>query len=679
MNGKDIFLGLSHISRKFINEAENDTIPHSSVKQLRRPLLVAAILAMMLLLVGCAVVYMLRLQDMKVGEAQHYTPTYYDKDGNVIPMETRKPITLLSLQGVHMEALAEWVAFTESYDPDLSIAMEADKAGSSDAIPAQYHYTYDCYSQDMVDRLNEIVEKYDLKLLSNEIVFQSWESSVFQGALGIDSLCREGIDAEILSGYFYPEGTFNVSFLVSMEGHQWQCREHPVDLRYSVKDYFDPVVGSVGDPDAYTQWDYTRSDGITVLLAMSDESARIYADLPNAFLSLSMDPYRWEEGGVKIPMTKKGLEEMAEVFDFSIVPGNVDLDKVADLQLEAAARHEADRAAAAEAEQEKYTLGYAGFAQALLERSLHDLESLSYFLHDLNGDGVEEMLVNTGDVLSMKDGESYLYFDCEDALTVFPMLRPCEGNVLKVSTVGVYPGQEHYFYKADAESVSYLVGLRYEESSDSWTLIPDDDAFTENNRVISAEEAQRILDTYPELPYKWRPLKRYGESYQEVTCTDPYAQYIADQLGRYDEAVNYQYALLDLDGDGVQELLTGDTRISTYNQDFRLIRVHTIRDGKLVTMAENGFAFVCAGGILEYSEEIFERDAYVPYHEYYRYENGELVFLERVFQERGMDVWYHVSSDGEGQYLTEADAQPIIGAYSRIDVDWKPFGEYPLK
>ncbi|MFR3325636.1 MAG: hypothetical protein ACLTR8_14425 [Oscillospiraceae bacterium] len=35
----------------------------------------------------------------------------------------------------------------------------------------------------------------------------------------------------------------------------------------------------------------------------------------------------------------------------------------------------------------------------------------SYILYDLNGDGVEELIIRGVDILSMKDGESYRYFD----------------------------------------------------------------------------------------------------------------------------------------------------------------------------------------------------------------------------------------------------------------------------
>ena len=46
-----------------------------------------------------------------------------------------------------------------------------------------------------------------------------------------------------------------------------------------MKEYFDPVYYEVADLESCTQWNYTRSDGRTVLLVMNDEQARIIADL----------------------------------------------------------------------------------------------------------------------------------------------------------------------------------------------------------------------------------------------------------------------------------------------------------------------------------------------------------------------------------------------------------------
>ena len=80
MNGKDIFLGLKYVGDDLIEKAEYGQFPAASERKqdrskgYRRPLLIAAVVAMLLMLVGCAVVYALRLQDLKIGEFIHTYP-----------------------------------------------------------------------------------------------------------------------------------------------------------------------------------------------------------------------------------------------------------------------------------------------------------------------------------------------------------------------------------------------------------------------------------------------------------------------------------------------------------------------------------------------------------------------------------------------------------------------------
>lgn len=87
MNGKDIFLGLKYIGADLVEEAEYGSFSTHGSKNaeekkrpaVRRPLLIAAIIAMMLLLVGCAVVYVLNMENLKLGQVQ-YTQEIYDYD-----------------------------------------------------------------------------------------------------------------------------------------------------------------------------------------------------------------------------------------------------------------------------------------------------------------------------------------------------------------------------------------------------------------------------------------------------------------------------------------------------------------------------------------------------------------------------------------------------------------------
>ena len=59
MNGEDLFRGLNYVNAKFINEAETVTQLKGEKKilSLRRPVLIAALIAVLLMLVGCTVGY----------------------------------------------------------------------------------------------------------------------------------------------------------------------------------------------------------------------------------------------------------------------------------------------------------------------------------------------------------------------------------------------------------------------------------------------------------------------------------------------------------------------------------------------------------------------------------------------------------------------------------------------
>ena len=140
MNAMDLICGLNNVQDSYVASAEAFRQQKPKGLPKRKLWLIAALIALTLLLVGCAVVYVLRLQDLKVGEYRFYVPAAYDENGEVIPVETREPFTVLSVQGSNMEALAEWVAFTNAYDLDGTIALEADlaaKSASSAMVPSR--------------------------------------------------------------------------------------------------------------------------------------------------------------------------------------------------------------------------------------------------------------------------------------------------------------------------------------------------------------------------------------------------------------------------------------------------------------------------------------------------------------------------------------------------------------
>lgn len=673
MTAMDLLETIGSIKDQYILEASSGAHSQRHIS-IRRTLLIAAVVALMLLLVGCAVIYVLRMQDMKVGEYRFYVPTEYDENGNVIPVESQEPITLLSLQGTNMEALAEWVAFTNTYDQDLSVAHEADmaaKAGSPWDVPENYQLTYGCYSQEMVDKLNEIVEKYDLKLLSSYISLNYYENSVLLNSLGLNGLvyANPNVQVEYWDGDFHLEGTFDLNMYISMDMGDWKWERGSASYRYSLKDYFDPITGGMLESIDYTQWDYTRRDGKKVLLVLGEGTARIYADLPDAFISISLDPVIWVDGE-KVPMTQTALEQMAELFDLSVKPQPTTMEQVEKQKADAQARYEAERAAARAEHEAMYAAGYKEFVEYRLE-TVPNPENVSYVLYDVNGDGVEELIIGGLDILSMKDGQSYKYFDLTNTGVIFPHFQPCEGNVFEVycEDLGMY---QHYFYQANAESASFITGVSYDAPDDAWYLHSKDGAYTENRQQITEEEAQNILDSYTRVEFRWLPLKRFGEPPVSMDYSDPYAQYIAEALVRYDNAKNFAYALMDLNGDSIEELIT---RQPGSGQDTASLRIFTIQDGDLKQYASD-ISYICTGGILEKCEE--EQADQGRYYGFYRCGANGPEFIEKIVRDPYTLYWGRGQAGKDGRTVTEEEAMSVLNSYKRIELDMKPFPEYPL-
>lgn len=670
MTAMDLLETIGSIKDQYILEASSGAHSKRHIS-IRRSLLIAAVVALMLLLVGCAVIYVLRMQDMKVGEYRFYVPAEYDENGNVIPVESQEPITLLSLQGTNMEALAEWVAFTNTYDQDGTILIEADGTGSEWELPDNYHLTYGCYSQEMVDKLNEIVEKYDLKLLSSYIPLNYYENSVLLNSLGLNGLvyANPDVQAEYWDGDFHLEGTFDLNMYISMDMGDWKWERGSASYRYSLKDYFDPITGGMLESIDYTQWDYTRRDGKKVLLVLGEGTARIYADLPDAFISISLDPVIWVDGE-KVPMTQTALEQLAELFDLSVKPQPTTMEQVEKQKADAQARYEAERAAARAEREARYAAGYKEFVEYRLE-TVPNPENVSYVLYDVNGDGVEELIIGGLDILSMKDGQSYKYFDLTNTGVFIGRFQPCEGNVFEVycEDLGMY---QHYFYQANAESASFITGVSYDASDDAWYLHSKDGAYTENRKQITEEEAQNILDSYTRVEFRWLPLKRFGEPPVSMDYSDPYARYIAEALVRYDNAKNFAYALLDVNGDSIEELIT---RQPGSGQDTASLRIFTIQDGDLKQYASD-ISYICTGGILEKCEE--EQADQGRYYGFYRCGANGPEFIEKIVRDPYTLYWGRGQAGKDGRTVTEEEAMSVLNSYKRIELDMKPFPKYPL-
>ena len=344
MKGKDLFLGLNYVNAKFIEEAETVTQLKGSKKilSLRRPVLIAAIIAMLLMLVGCAVVYVLRMKEIHIGQQQTYQDVFeYDPDtGEAIAYigqetVTEEVLTLAGIQGSrNYRAAQEWFAFKQEYDPDHSIIIELQSEGRVPEFPAEYA-AYNIYTQEMKDKLDDILEKYDLKLIGSVVPFRTEE--LVCKALGLEDIIVPGSNAVMDLDYAgYQEcGNLSVDFTVNIPGDDEHAdQETSCHVYYMHKDAFTEDVISLGEIESWEEWNYTTASGEEVLIFRSPEDWRgfIFCDMPNYTVTLRYtfihEMYGNDaDGNMYVDrevMTDQQIERLADTIDFSIEPQLID-------------------------------------------------------------------------------------------------------------------------------------------------------------------------------------------------------------------------------------------------------------------------------------------------------------------------------------------------------------------
>ena len=344
MNGKDIFLGLKYVGDDLIEKAEYGQFPTKAEMtatqkkrmSIRRPFLIAAIIAMMLLLVGCAVVYVLSMKEIKLGEQTViYDISNFDPEtGEFYEGQESVHQQILTLAGLSntpaAKAAREWYEFTDSYDPDLEI-----KKSVWGNIPdfGDKYYGYDLYTQEMKYKLDEILDKYGLKLRGKLIEFETPKRML--QAMDIESLLNPDTGAKLDIEFpyrYYENGVMYLNAVLTLPGENGDETVR-VFLNYLPKDCFIPDTAVLTEAQ-WEEWNYTTAGGDDVLILRAEESssAWLLCDTGSYTISISVDVLRdvSEEviDGVPVVqyemMPKELLERLADAIDFSLQPGLVD-------------------------------------------------------------------------------------------------------------------------------------------------------------------------------------------------------------------------------------------------------------------------------------------------------------------------------------------------------------------
>lgn len=355
-------------------------------KRTLKPILIAAIVALMVLLMGCAWVVM-NIDDLIIGQHTYQEGGFVDEAGETIP-PTEFTMEIISLQGIegtpNYQAAAEWYAYEQDY-----ITNHWEKIDNFFERPEAYQ-AYRVGNQEMIDKLDEICEKYGLKLAGEVALTEPWNVDVMFEHLGFDTLLRdESAETDDRGGYFYSCGNFHHSFNFYLDRAEsdWKV---PIlaSLSYHDKEYLDTVYWTFNPADC-RQWSYTCGDGTQVLIVTSGDAANIMCDREDAFLSVHVFTIGYLDDGTEVRMTDRDLKLIAEAIDFTVKPKKPDMELAKKQLEEATTAYEATKPV-----REPYT--YADAVQWQINGRFSE-EPLYFALGDFNEDGVEDLLFGYSD------------------------------------------------------------------------------------------------------------------------------------------------------------------------------------------------------------------------------------------------------------------------------------------
>ena len=331
MNGKDIFRGLQYIGDDLIENAETGQFPAQNQgsgkthRPIRRPLLIAAVIALLLLLVGCAAVYVLKMEHVKISSGTDQRD-YSLVDGVYVKDPHTVSTTTLSMAGLKGSNAYKACADFYAYETELrtNASASGDWAGYDDAINA---------------KAQELAEQYGLKPEGQPLTFRTTRNLC--DALGVERFVRDSQDVsiDISQGFCRDSGNFFVLLSFAFpEDQGYEVTYTSGALYWNRQDTFSREYFTLEDRGDWVERNYTTSAGNTVLILTSPSQERGYiiCDRGDALMTVWLDvnpELLSEDAGVVsaeyLHMTEKQLNMVADALDFAIqpnVPTQADVD-----------------------------------------------------------------------------------------------------------------------------------------------------------------------------------------------------------------------------------------------------------------------------------------------------------------------------------------------------------------
>ncbi len=657
---------LGQVNGKYIQEAAEPIVQRKKKSKVWMMIAAAAVLA----LAGCAAAIM-GLQDRVVGQEQFES---YGPTGSTV--STQNVISLFGYRGSpNHQATEAWYSFLKTYAPEGKLLNE-DAMGN---IPENYQISYGCYTQEMVTQVNAIAARYGLQVMGALEVAQKENEDIFYKTLGIEGLCRKEADAEARFGgaYFYPEGAFKADLDITMTGENALWKDTVWSrVFYTKKGCFDPKTVLLGQ-NPYEEWMYTTTSGQRVLIAMDETGAYIFAEQPDAYMTVSVSTETFENMGHTDRPSREKMEQLADVYDFSITPhAPENMEKVRE------ALHAADEAAANVPEEGITYQNVKNFTEFLLDYNRWTNGMAYYCLMDINGDGEEELLLGPstehfGEAVINLNGVLTQYFTANGSSL-------CEGQVIKEEND--YPDGSHeicyYSYKNirnTEDRLEPLDWLKYDAAGKRWSYSKG--SCGENAQEISEDKANEIMARYTVIPVELQPILSFpvgDATLEEAALQNTNALSEDEILGLYAEPIRknqetgmekYKYYMLkDITGDGVPELFAG-------SKPDIAVDIFTVENGKLRTISFWQSIRLHENQILETLSTPPEAER----HTFFEVKDGALFSLERIEEIRGTGKYCRTTAENPArEEITVDEFAAVMDSYGAVKMDMKPISEFPM-
>lgn len=234
-----------------------------------------------------------------------------DTDSDVAVSNENVKQDLIAMQGYpdsnEYKASVEWNLFCSGYDTDQSIL---NKLGNGSNEVTEKYPLYTVYTQEMADKLEEIVKKYKLTLHKSITIAENHKDLIKLAGTGdfIGNLNK------VYSGYVYDDGTFQFDGEAILKGNKavyYQFGNY-------VKGTFSTTYLNVGDVSLYKEWAYKTSSGVEVTLALGKHKALVITDLENSYVIINVLSGTEKDSTFAIgSITDEDLQDFADSFDYS--------------------------------------------------------------------------------------------------------------------------------------------------------------------------------------------------------------------------------------------------------------------------------------------------------------------------------------------------------------------------